>query len=205
MKIERVPSGSSTFQMQLQLHHTCFRIKEGGDIFEYAFEILNREEAILHSTSHYYLTDVIEEFLFYSGFISCIKDLKGNVLYEIAPKKQFKVPLSVIQPSQLYVSQGKMNELSSWIESDEDIIIPVTQLHGEWVSLDGHTRLKLAQQLGFESVYIYEEEPDHYIEDFVRFCKENQKESIFDLPIISVEEYDMKWNQFCEQYFNGVS
>lgn len=69
----------------------------------------------------------------------------------------------------------KLTELATWVKSDKDILIPVTKFQGQWVALDGHTRLKLAQLLNIKEVYAYEEETDAYIEDFVLFCKEQQK------------------------------
>lgn len=205
MKIERVSSGSSTFQTQLQLHHTCFRIHEEGEVYEYAFEIINHEKAIVYANTDCYLNEVIEEFLFYSGFIQMIYDQQGHLLYVAPFKKRFKVLLSEIQPSQLYINEKKLTELATWVKSEEDIIIPVTKLKGQWVSVDGHTRLKLAQLLDVEKVYVYEEESDAYINDFVRFCQNEQKDSIYDLPIISEMEYEVLWNQFCENYFKEVN
>ena len=92
-----------------------------------------------------------------------------------------------------------------YVKSDKDILIPVTKFQGQWVALDGHTRLKLAQLLNIKEVYAYEEETDAYIEDFVLFCKEQQKDSIYDLPIISETEYEVLWNQFCENYFKFLN
>ena len=205
MKIEKLPSGSSMFQVHLQLHHTCFKIQEEDEVYEYAFDILNQEQALLYASTDHYLDEVIEEFLFYSGFIHVIKDQQGTLLYEAPPKKRFKVLLSEIQPSQFYINEKKLTELATWVKSDKDILIPVTKFQGQWVALDGHTRLKLAQLLNIKEVYAYEEETDAYIEDFVLFCKEQQKDSIYDLPIISETEYEVLWNQFCENYFKFLN
>lgn len=205
MKIERAESGRLASYFSLQSHHTCFIVQEEGAEYEYAFKIINPDEAIVYSIVDNYLEDVIDEFLFYSGFISKIKDRHGKVVYQTQPKERFKVSLESIQPSQLYVSEGKLKELKTWIKSEQDIVIPVTKLHGKFVSLDGHTRLKLAQLLGLKEVYVYLEEADLYIEDFVRFCQEQQKDSIFSLPVISVSEYEVLWNHFCENYFKQLT
>lgn len=55
----------------------------------------------------------------------------------------FKLKLFEIQPSQLYISQTKLNNVMSAMKSDDSKPlepIPIKKLDGELVSTDGHTR-----------------------------------------------------------------
>lgn len=169
----------------------------------YAFDIIDGRQAVLYATSTEMLNEAIEEFLFYSGFIQQIRSEEGRLLYQAREKALWKVKLEDIQPSQLYISEEKYQRLLNWIQTEEDIIIPVTLFQGQLIALDGHTRLKIAQHLNFNQVTVYVEEADPYIQDFVMFCKQEQKMKIHDLPIISKESYQRLWNDFCKLYFKS--
>lgn len=182
-------------------HNTSFILTHLNESIRYDFEIMNHNEAILHTQAESCPKEVIEEFLFYSGFISQIKTVNGEVIYHQPQKNVMKQSLDWIQPSQLYVNEEKLKRLLTWINDPRDIIVPVIKLNGKYVSMDGHTRLKVAELLGFQEIYIYLDDPEVYIEDFVRFCQNEQKYSIYDLQIISDEEYQIKWCSFCEVYF----
>ncbi len=201
MEVIRSNEGMAYFKRDLQNHSTCFTVIDQDRRAYYAFEILNDNQAILYSTAFIGLDEVIEEFLFYSGFIEVIRLEQGEVIYRSPKKYQWQEDLIRIQPSQLYVSEEKYQQLLSWIEKEEDIKIPVTLVGEKVVALDGHTRLKVAEMLNFKKVTVYLEESDPSIEDFVRFCEMEHKASIVDLPIISKEKYQKRWIEFCQSYF----
>lgn len=203
MEIIRADEQVVYLKNQIQNHSTCFIVIQGEQRDYYAFEIISDKEAILYMTNPDWIKEVIDEFLFYSGFIAEIRNENGDILYQSRPKKKWIVKLNCIQPSQLYVSEEKFNRLLTWIKKEEDVIIPVTILDGKLVALDGHTRLKVAEYLKFEQVTVYLDEADIYIQDFVDFCRRENKEKIQDLPIVEKEIYQVLWNDFCKNYFKN--
>ena len=95
----------------------------------------------------------------------------------------------------------KLNQLLTWIKRPEQVIVSVIKRGKQWVCIDGHTRLKVAQLLGFKEVSVYVDEFEPCIDDFVELCRRNQKLTINDLSIISHEDYQIQWSLFCQQYF----
>ena len=203
MKLERCEEERLNHHVGIQNHNTSFRVTDLKESTQYDFEIVNHQKAILHTDGNECPQEVIEEFLFYSGFINHIETLEGTIIYHQPKKKVMKVPLLNIQPSQLYINEAKLNRLLTWIQKPEDIIIPIIEEGNQWISIDGHTRLKAAELLGFSEIYVYLDEYEPYIDDFVYFCQKEQKFNIRDLPIITNEAYQIKWCLFCESYFKS--
>ena len=94
--------------------------------------------------------------------------------------------------------------MGSFIRCPEDIVIPVLEHEGRYVSADGHTRLCLAHRRGYDHVRAFlERDAGGYLLEFVR---EAQGRGIFhveDMEMLSHEEYEVKWNRFCEDFFAG--
>lgn len=92
--------------------------------------------------------------------------------------------------------------VDSFINTAEDVIIPVTKdKHGGYISLDGHSRLKVALDKGISTVKVYENQADAYIFDFVQKAKSRQIESISDMSVLSHADYQSKWIDYCTDYF----
>lgn len=47
-------------------------------------------------------------------------------------------------------------------------------------------------------------ESDDYIMDFAGMARERGVYSVKDIKELSHEEYNVKWNKFCEEYFKPV-
>lgn len=105
-----------------------------------------------------------------------------------------------IQPSQFYVDKNKVESVSSFITSSNDIIIPLIKVNDELVSLDGHTRLYLATKRGYKQVYGYHTLAEDYISDFVLEAKRRNVLTPYDLKILTHYEYEKKWNRFCKNF-----
>lgn len=168
------------------------------------FEIVNHTEAIVHHENDTYINEAIDEFLFYSGFISKIRNNSGEIIRYIPEKCFQKIPITDIQPSQFYINERKLNECKLWIKSEADIRIPVTRSSGELISLDGHTRMKAARDMGFDYALVFEEDTSEYIFDFAAMAKEKDIMNVDDMPVVSDEEYTIKWHNFCDNYFNRI-
>lgn len=203
MRVERCEEEFFGTHTNIKNHNTSFLLfsSDEEDPLRYDFEIINHHQAILHTEAMSCPELVIDEFLFYSGFISHIETVDGRIIYHQPKKKIISLEISKIQPSQLYINEKKLDRLLTWIKSPEEIIIPVIRRGTQWVSVDGHTRLKAAQLLGFKQIYVYVDEFEPYIDDFIQFCQQDKKFTIYDLPVISNEDYQIQWCLFCDQYF----
>lgn len=203
MRVERCEEELFGIHRKIKNHNTSFLLfsSDEEDPLRYDFEIINRHQAILHTEAMSCPELVIDEFLFYSGFISHIETVDGRIIYHQPKKKIISLEISKIQPSQLYINEKKLDRLLTWIKSPEEIIIPVIRRGTQWVSVDGHTRLKAAQLLGFKQIYVDADEFEPYIDDFIQFCQQDKKLTIYDLPVISNEDYQIQWCLFCNQYF----
>ena len=123
-------------------------------VFRYFFKI-NGKEATLYTNTEQYISETIELFLFYSSFILLIKDKDGRILAERTHNQPYLLEISKIQPSQFYINESKLESCKTWLKSPEDIYIPIVIKDGKIISLDGHTRLRAALDLGYYSVFVY--------------------------------------------------
>ena len=169
---------------------------------KYFFKI-NGHEATLFANTPQHTAQAIEEFLYFSGFITTIKDEKGHVLAEKAPNAPFLHEILKIQPSQFYISEEKLARCKSWIKTPEDVLIPIIIKDDKTIALDGHTRLKAAIDLGFTHAYTYTEESGDYIFEFVNEAIRRGVQNVSDMEILKEQDYNTKWNKFCDEFLSG--
>ena len=185
-------------ETDLELGGCCFFTEDRK--LKYIFKI-DRQEATLFANTNQYVSQVINEFLFYSGFVTSIKDKSGHILSTRELSEPYLLEITKIQPSQLYINEKKLKSCMKWIKSNKDIFIPIVIKNDTCVSLDGHTRIRAAIDLGFSSVYVYHDEYDETIFNFVDEAIKRQIHSVYDIDIISDKEYEVKWNKFCDELF----
>jgi len=127
--------------------------------------------------------------------------------------KVFWMPLTALQPSQLYINQEKLSVLQSTIDfSDPANIppIPVRDLDDRWVMTDGHTRAFAAYLAGISRLPVYPDEDELDWEAYqicVRWCQEAGIVSVTDLQmrVISPERYNKLWLDRCMQMQNRLA
>ena len=117
----------------------------------------------------------------------------------------FKLKLSEIQPSQLYISQTKLDNVltaqkSNMSESLEPI--PIKKLDGDLVSTDGHTRGVAWLLTGSEIVDVELEDFDMDWDAYricIQWCKDEEITSFHDLSgrISDHKEYEILWLERC--------
>ena len=116
------------------------------------------------------------------------------------------IDLFRIQPSQFYISAGKLQAIQAWFDPDDLSNfdpIPIKKLDGELVSTDGHTRCVAALLAGLTAVpFVWEQDELNWemYRRCVAACKEKGIFSMNELQrrIISASEYEIKWNQWCD-------
>lgn len=167
----------------------------------YEVEIISDMEAVVRGPEKYQ-KDVIEEFRFFAEHISKFYNEQGETIAEYASVELFDVPISLIQPSQFFVDQEKKSALSSFINEASDIVIPLNKKEERYVSLDGHTRLSIAVDKGYDVIKRFLTENAEWVEVFVNEAQKRGIFSPYDIKEVNHEEYDIKWNKFCDELFD---
>ena len=202
MNIKRIDRyNDKRFSKTVLFQHGAYEI----DSEPYEIEIIDSECAVIRGKDSEKYLSLAEEFLFHAPHISRFINSDGTTILKFLPQKQFSLPLNLIQPSQFYVSRQKLQAIRSFIQKAEDIVVPVIRMNDRYMSLDGHTRLYLAHEQGWETVYAVISDTDDWI---WRFVEEAEKRCIYrpsDLQLVSQEEYEICWNAFCDKMFGRKS
>ena len=104
-----------------------------------------------------------------------------------------------IQPSQLYISSEKLNEVMKAIDP-----IPIKKLGSRIIFLDGHTRAFAAFLHGFPMIPVYWEDEELDWNAYaicVEWCKKEGIRTIADLrgKAVSQKDYEILWYRRCEE------
>ncbi len=167
----------------------------------YEVEIISKDTAVVRGKNHSAYEELIEEFRYHAPHVCKFLNGAGAVIKEYSVAAEAQIELSNIQPSQFYVDEDKLEAIKSFINKGEDIVVQVIPWNDRFISLDGHTRLYLASMLGFKHVKAVIVEQEEWVWQFVI---EAQKRGIItpkDMALLSHEDYEVKWNQFCDTLF----
>lgn len=199
-KIERIDDyKDERFNQKPLIQHGCYIINHAP----YEIEIIDSHTAIVRGEDNYVFPELIEEFRFHAPHITYFKDEAGRLIKKYPTTKIFSVEISSIQPSQFYIDEDKMTAVSQFIFRPEDIVVQLMKWNDRYISLDGHTRLYYAVKMGYSSVLAVISEEEEWVWAFV---KEARKRNVFvpaDMKLISHEEYEIEWNQFCDKVFDN--
>lgn len=123
--------------------------------------------------------------------------------HSVAQDDVFYLPIEQLQPSQLYISEGKLRVASQWFEglpASQMDPIPVISCQGRTVMTDGHTRAVLAHLNQWKELPCYQDtdrlEMDLYAER-LRRCMAEGVTCIGDLAsrVIPHKEYNRLWRE----------
>lgn len=122
----------------------------------------------------------------------------------VPPEKIFWMPLANLQPSQLWVSAGKLRLCREWFSGDVSTIdpIPLKLFQGRHLMTDGHTRAAMAVLAGAEKIPCYRDEDEldmkAYAKD-IEWCNDAGIHSAVDLAgrICSTKDYEVLWRKRC--------
>ena len=194
MKIERIEEYDERFEKDIIDQHGAYVINDET----YAFQVLDRDTCRVTFSNINDLNEAIEEYRFFGGHISCFVDQNGKILKEYDKVSFFDMKLEDIYVSQFYVSEEKVKRLLPYVN---EFLIPVAKIDGKIVSLDGHTRMKIAQLKGISHVSCYYEEAGDYAKDFMEEAQQRGIFHVYDMPLLSKKEYEEKWHRFCDDFF----
>lgn len=121
--------------------------------------------------------------------------------------EKFKINLSDLQPSQLYICSEKLSAVEremQTIGSNGFEPLPVKRLVSKVVLTDGHTRAFAAFRKGFTSVTAYwdmDELDWEAYEICVEWCIQGNIHSVADLQnrIIPSDQYEQRWLMRCRE------
>ena len=198
MEIQRIDTYTDKrFSLKVLYQHGCFLVD--GNPFE--VEIISDYEAVIRGKDADAYMEVIDNFRFYTPHITKFYNTDGGVVKEYPRAQLLTVPLEQIQPSQFLVDRDKIAAVSTFIDEAKDIIIQVLPFEGKYISLDGHTRLYFAVMKGWNHVRAVTESSDDWVYRFVEEAKKRGVHSPKDLVPFCHDEYEVKWNRFCDELF----
>jgi len=127
-------------------------------------------------------------------------------------KPPFFIDIDSIQPSQLYLSLDKIEEIKrKYDEITPDIFeeVPIKKLNKDTIYTDGHTRAYILWQYGYDSIKVVWEDDNLDWEAYqicVDWCKAEGITKISDLKnrVINNESYQIKWIKRCQDLFKSL-
>lgn len=170
----------------------------------YEVEIISSTEAVVRGADRANFPALIEEFRFFAEHIALFRDSSGAVVRRFEPVATFELALDLIQPSQFYVDSDKKRAVASFISSGDDVIVPVKRAGERFISLDGHTRMSVAVDRGFDHVMAFIAGSDKYIDDFAAEAVRRGITSPRGLIELPHDEYVEKWYGYCDAYFAQI-
>jgi hypothetical protein len=117
------------------------------------------------------------------------------------------VDLTLLQPSQLFLSAKRLEQILAWIKSedpDELEPLPFKELDGHLMLTDGHHRAYAFHFLGYKQIKVIPDTDDLDWEAYricVQWCLENGISSVKDLEsrIVNEKNFDLLWNKRCDE------
>ena len=164
-------------------------------------EITGERTATVYCEDSACIDELIELFRYFAEHITVFHAPDGTLLREFAPVELFEIEIGEIQPSQFYVNADKLAAVSSFIKTGRDVIVPLNIVDRRYISMDGHTRLRRALDLGEKKVLGFITETNDALLWFVDQAKQRGIDGVKDMEIVSAEEYEAKWMRFCDDHF----
>lgn len=167
----------------------------------YEIVITSRNKAVVNGADNRLFDSLIEEFRYHAPHITEFVDRQGRQIKSFPPDDIVEIKLDSIQPSQFYIDEEKLNAIAAFIKTPEDVIVQVIKWNDRYISLGGHTRLFYADKSGFAYVKAVIVDEEDWVWDFVREANARNIYKVSDMTLLPHDEYEIKWNQFCRDFF----
>lgn len=167
----------------------------------YEIVITSKNKAVVSGADSRLFDSLIEEFRYHAPHITEFVDRQGHQIKSLRPDDIIEIELDSIQPSQFYVDEEKLNAVATFIKTPADVIVQVIKWHDRYISLDGHTRLFYAYKSGFAYVNAVIVSAEDWVWDFVKEANARNIYKVSDMALLPHAEYEIKWNQFCKDFF----
>lgn len=170
----------------------------------YEVEIVSENKAVVRGEKREYYPLIVEEFLYHAPHIYKFTDDDGNIVKEVKKPEIISLSVDDIKVSQFYINEEKLNAVRTFVRNEEDIIIQAAFFEGEYIALDGHTRLYLAHLRKYDKVRaVLVNDADF---DFF-FYKEALRRGISgvkDMKLLNNRDYKSLWDDYCDKYFESL-
>ena len=202
MNIKRIDSYTdSRFSKTVLNQHGAYLI----DNEPYQIEITDSISAVICGKDPSVYKSLIEEFRFHAPHIIKFYDKSSGLITEYPTPNLFDITLESIQPSQFFVDDEKLEAVRTFVCKAEDIVIQVIPYGDRFISLDGHTRLYLAVQNSFVTVKAVKSETGDWVWTFVHEAERRNILHPRDMILLPHEQYEVQWNQYCDNVFASKS
>lgn len=166
-----------------------------------SFCITGRDSAIVIWHGEGRVEPIIDDFRFYAEHITKFYNENGELIKEYPAVETFEVEIDSIQPSQFYVSRDKLSAIAAFINSGDDVVIPVLKGEsGRYIAMDGHTRLYYANIKGYGKVRAFIAADSEMTRAFAEEAAKRGIHKISDMKEVSQDEYVEKWYAFCDDF-----
>ncbi len=201
MDIKRINTYDDVrFSSDVLAEHGAFVI---DNKYPCSFKITNEKSARVEYHDYTCIAPIIDFFRFFAEHITVFYDTNGRKIAEFPQIETRIMRIDELQPSQFFVDTDKLKAVSSFVKSTEDMFIPIAfyEKIGRYISLDGHTRLYFAQQQGIKNVRVFITDPPESIYDFADEAINRGVKKVSDMEVLPHDEYDIRWNKFCDDFF----
>ena len=176
------------YNEQSRILRNCYNVIENDITYHYEF-LISDFKAEIKCDSSLYLEEVVEEYHLKHPYIYEYYTKDHNFFMSYDKIYTFKLPISIMQVSSVFLDQKRLDELKEHIDLD-NLFFPVQIVDDEYVVLDKLHELYLASLEGYRMVNVYMSEDTSLSKDYLYLTKEQNIKIIKDMQIISHEEYE---------------
>ena len=185
------------FSQQVLNQHGAYII----DGEPYEVEIVDSITAAVRGKDISAYPDLIKEFRFNAPQITRFYDSDNKLISEFKQEQLVTIKIEDIQPSQFFIDKTKLEAVKTFIHEPDDIAIQAKPWNNRYISLDGHTRLYLAVELGYETVKAVISESDEWVWSFVEEAAKRGITTPKDMQLLPHDQYEIQWNKYCDSVF----
>lgn len=204
MEIERIDGYTDPrFSPEVLRQHGAFL----ADGQPWSFRIVSDREAVVSVPDGNLagLEEAAACFRFYAEHITAFYDEAGQCLLRLPEVARREVEIAALQPTQFSVDREKCAAVGEFLHGPADLVIPVLELDGALVVLDGHTRLYTAWQRGIRTAMVFSSAQEQELRETIGgFVQEARRRGIFhvsDMALLSPQEQEEQWHSWCDAYF----
>lgn len=161
---------------------------DGNKRYHYAFE-RKKDSTIIRYDDITYIDEAAEYFKNLNLYINKIKSNDNEYYREFDYIHSFKLPLDVIQPTDMFVDEEKYNYLKDIDVDPENIYLPVRIIDDHYVLLNGITFLKIMKENYERLVNVYINDDVYVSDDLLYVLREKNIIKIDDVDIIEHNVY----------------
>lgn len=185
----------------------CYKVI-GVDLKEYYYEIIKKDNVgYIKYVNPEYLELVIEEFRLAYEYVNIFKSYDDSFYAEYDKVYSFKLPIDIIQVSEMLIQESRVNRLESIIDP-ENIHLSVKIINDEYVLIGDHNLLYALKMIGERMVNVFinttlDSDTVELLKELIYVLKENNITNITKCTLNKDEDYFFQANQYIN-LFNEI-